>query len=418
MMQAYSRPEVCDLNKRRVLLGAVALCGLVLVGTALYLDMSRRITTEPPRQEEPVEKEEPRQPAPPAQPPAEPEEPAGLFGPYEKEARRVLEGMSPEEKLGQVFFVRCPTAADLPAVQAMHPGGFVPFGRDFKGKDAQRVQDTVAGYQQAASIPLLIGVDEEGGTVCRVSGNAGLRAQRFPSPQALYAAGGMEAVEADAREKGALLRSLGINVNLAPVADVSQDPADFIYARAFGQSAVETGRYVAAVVGATQQTGIGTAMKHFPGYGNNSDTHTGSAHDTRTLQQFRQNDLVPFRAGIDAGGQSILVSHNVVDCMEPGVPASLSPKVHQLLRQELGFEGVIMTDDLAMGAVTDYCGAVPPAVQALNAGNDLLLVTDLAGNYQALQAALDDGTVSQQRLDDAVLRVLEWKLALGLFYEK
>ena len=181
---------------------------------------------------------------------------------------------------------------------------------------------------------------------------------------------------------------------------------------------METGRYVAAVVGATQQTGIGTAMKHFPGYGNNSDTHTGSAHDTRTLQQFRQNDLVPFRAGIDAGGQSILVSHNVVDCMEPGVPASLSPKVHQLLRQELGFEGVIMTDDLAMGAVTDYCGAVPPAVQALNAGNDLLLVTDLAGNYQALQAALADGTVSQQRLDDAVLRVLEWKLALGLFYEK
>lgn len=405
------------MNKRRIILGAVALCGLALVGAALYLDLSRQVTTEPPEQEQ-AQDHGPEPEASAAQKPEEPREPEGLFSQYEKEARRVLGEMSTEEKIGQVFFVRCPTAAELPAVQAMHPGGFVLFGRDFKDQSAQQVKERLAAYQAASSIPLLLGVDEEGGTVCRVSGNPGLRPQRYPSPQALYESGGLDAVRADAGEKARLLLSLGINVNLAPVADVSQDPQDFIYDRSFGQGAVETGQYVAAVVAAAQEAGIGTTMKHFPGYGNNLDTHTGSAHDTRSLQQFQQNDLVPFRAGIDAGGQSILVSHNVVDCMEPGVPASLSAKVHQLLRRDLGFEGVIMTDDLAMGAVTDYCGGTPPAVQALNAGNDLLLVTDLQGNYQALQAALEDGAVSQERLEDAVLRVLEWKLALGLFYEK
>ena len=108
------------------------------------------------------------------------------------------------------------------------------------------------------------------------------------------------------------------------------------------------------------------------------------------------------------------MSHNVVDCLEPGLPASLSPKVHAYLREQMGFTGVIMTDDLAMGAIEAYCGQVPPAVEALNAGNDLLLVTDLPGNVAALLEGVRQGQVSQQRLDQAVLRVLEWKIALGL----
>ena len=148
--------------------------------------------------------------------PEEPEAPAappGIFGAYEEQARQVLEGMTLEEKVGQVFFVRCPTPEQLAEVQALQPGGMLLFGRDFKGKDAQQVRAEIQGYQQASAIPLLIGVDEEGGTVCRVSGNEGLRAERFPSPRSLYEQGGMAAVEADVQQKNQLLRSLGIQVN-------------------------------------------------------------------------------------------------------------------------------------------------------------------------------------------------------------
>lgn len=128
------------MNRRRMIWGAVALCGLVLVGAALYFDLGRQITTEPPKQEQ-TKNKGPEPEMPPAQKPEEPQEPQGIFAPYEKEARRILGEMDTEEKLGQVFFVRCPTAVELPAVQAMNPGGFVLFGRDFKEQSAQQVKE-------------------------------------------------------------------------------------------------------------------------------------------------------------------------------------------------------------------------------------------------------------------------------------
>ncbi|HJA37356.1 MAG TPA: beta-hexosaminidase [Firmicutes bacterium] len=389
----------------------LAVCGLALLAGAFWIDHGRDQGSGTEAEAQPPVAPEP-QPAP--EEPEAPAAPTGIFGAYEEQARQVLEGMTLEEKVGQVFFVRCPAPEQLAKVQALQPGGILLFGRDFKGKDAQQVRAEIQGYQQASAIPLLIGVDEEGGTVCRVSGNEGLRAERFPSPRSLYEQGGMAAVEADVQQKNQLLRSLGIQVNLAPVADVPRTADDFIYPRAVSTDPQVVAAFVETVVRQSQAGGIGSAMKHFPGYGDNQDTHTGSAHDTRTLEELEQVDLLPFQAGIEAGGQSILVSHNVVDCLEPGVPASLSPKVHAYLREQMGFTGVIMTDDLAMGAIEAYCGQVPPAVEALNAGNDLLLVTDLPGNVAALLEGVRQGQVSQQRLDQAVLRVLEWKIALGL----
>lgn len=343
--------------------------------------------------------------------PPEPEQ-TGIFAPYHQRARQLLDQMTPEQKIGQVFLSRCPEDSQWKQVQALHPGGLLLFGRDFQGKTAGQVRQQIQSYQQQAEIPLLIGADEEGGTVCRVSGNPGLRAERFPSPRQLYQAGGLEAVEADSLEKSRLLLSLGVNLNLAPVADVSQNPQDFIYPRTWGQDAQSTAQYVERVISVSQGQGIGTVMKHFPGYGGNADTHTGSARDSRPLSQLEQADLLPFRAGIEAGGQGVLVSHNIVECLDPDRPSSLSPAVYQYLRQ-MGFTGVILTDDLAMGAILEQQGD-HPAVQALGAGADLLIVSDLPGSVQAVSQAAEQGRLSWQRIEEAACRVLEWKLALGL----
>lgn len=224
----------------------------------------------------------------------------------------------------------------------------------------------------------------------------------------------LEAVRADALDKSAFLLDLGLNVNLAPVCDVSTDPADFIYARAFGQDAQATAEYADTVVSAMGEAGIGSVLKHFPGYGSNRDTHTGIAVDQRPLEQFRQSDFLPFQAGIDAGAGGVLVSHNIVTCLDPELPASLSPASYQVLREELGFEGVAMTDDLDMDAVQKYVEEGTAPVMALQAGADLVLTSDPQGGIPSVLEAVETGALTWDRLDQSVLRVLRWKLQLGL----
>ena len=364
----------------------------------------------PPTPEEPVPPVQEELPAVEPPPPAtEPEPPAD---PVEE----LLTSMTLEEKVGQLFFVRCPAENAAEDVSAYHLGGYILFGRDFKDKTANDVIQTIAAYQDAAAIPLLIGVDEEGGTVVRVSSNPHLRASKFQSPQKLFAGGGMEAVTADAREKDILLDALGFNVNLAPVADVSTDPGDFIYNRAFGRDAAATADYVSAVTAQMAADGMGSVLKHFPGYGNNADTHTGIAVDDRPYEDFVNGDFLPFLAGMEAGGSTtaVLVSHNIVECMDAELPASLSPNVHRILREELDFDGVVMTDDLAMDAVAAYAEDGAVAVMALEAGNDLVLTTDYRTQIPKVKEAVENGELDESVIDTACRRVLQWKQALGL----
>ena len=252
-----------------------------------------------------------------------------------QEVEDLLASLTLEEKVGQLFFVRVPDTDAVSDVSTYHLGGYILFGRDTADKTADALIQTIQSYQDAAAvdtgIPLLIGVDEEGGTVVRVSSNPHLRASKFPSPQKAYASGGMEAVLADTREKDRLLSALGFNVNLSPVADVSTNPADFMYDRTFGQDAAATADYVAQVVSQMAEDGMGSVLKHFPGYGNNVDTHTGIAVDQRPLESFTSSDFLPFQAGMESGGgkTAVLVSHNIMTAVDGDLPASLSPKVHQ-----------------------------------------------------------------------------------------
>lgn len=355
----------------------------------------------------------------------ETEEPAPPPPPTEEElaAQKIedlLASLTTEEKVGQLFFVRCPADSAADDVSAYHLGGYILFGRDFTDKTADDVIQTIRSYQNAAAadtdIPLLIGVDEEGGTVVRVSSNPNLRREKYPSPQKLLAQGGTEALVENAAEKDALLHGLGINVNLAPVADVSTNPGDFIYDRTFGLDADGTSDCVTAVVEQMAADNMGSVLKHFPGYGSNADTHTGIAVDQRSLEQFQSSDFLPFSAGIAAGDgtTAVLVSHNIMTAVDDTLPASLSPAVHQLLREELGFDGVVMTDDLAMDAVAAYSESGAVAVMALQAGNDLVLTTDYRTQIPKVLEAVETGTLSMGTINAACRRVLTWKQTLGL----
>lgn len=360
------------------------------------------------------------QPAP-AESPAEelpsvepPDSPVPELPPDPVESR--LSSMTLEEKVGQLFFVRVPADNAVEDVSAYHLGGYILFGRDTQDKTADALIQTIQSYQDAASIPLLIGVDEEGGTVVRVSSNPHLRSSKFKSPRKLFVSGGMEAVTADAHEKDILLRALGFNVNLAPVADVSTSSNDFIYPRAFGQDAEATADYVSQVTSQMTADSMGSVLKHFPGYGNNVDTHTGIAVDRRSLETFETSDFLPFAAGIRAGGglTAVLVSHNIMTCVDDALPASLSPAVHKLLRKELAFDGVVMTDDLAMDAVASYAQDGAAAAMALEAGNDLIITTDYRTQIPKVIEAVESGALAEEVIDAACRRVLRWKAALGL----
>ena len=331
------------------------------------------------------------------------------------QAQVILDKMSLEEKIGQMFLIRySDDQTALSDIAQYNPGGILLFAKDFENHTKESIKAQLDTCQQASGTPLIIGVDEEGGVVTRISRFTNFRSERFKSPQDLYAEGGFERIASDTDEKCALLKSIGINVNLAPVADVSEDPSSFIYDRTIGQNAEITSEYVRTVVGRMKANGMGSALKHFPGYGDNGDTHTDIITDTRPLGAFVSGDLLPFQAGIDEGTDIVLVSHNIVSCMDPDYPASLSPTVHALLRNTIGFDGVIMTDDLVMSAITEYTDGKSAAVQAVIAGNDLLCCSDYAVQVPAVIEAVKSGVISEERINESAKRIIQMKLALGI----
>lgn len=347
------------------------------------------------------------------QPDPEPAQPT----PFEQ-ALELAGQMNAHQLAGQVILVRgdhighdelCTLIGDISA------GGVVLFKDNFADKSSDEVRAMTASLQQAGGGNLLICVDEEGGTVVRASCFSALRDRKFRSPQKIYADGGFDSIAADTREKCEFLLGLGVNVNFAPVADVVTDPSGFLYSRAFGMDAQATAQYVETVVSAMSEYPIGSSLKHFPGYGNASgDTH-GELVVSAVTQDTLYTDLLPFEAGIAAGADSVMLTHTIIDSLDPQRPASLSPAAVGLLRGELDFDGVLITDGLDMDAISIYCGESDPGVTALCAGLDLLCTpSDARATHAALLSALESGQLSHERLLDAAAHVIEWKLELGL----
>ena len=326
----------------------------------------------------------------------------------------LMDSLTLEQKVGQIFLARCPETGAAEAVRQYHLGGFVLFDRDFEGETPSSMAQKIADYQGVSDIPLLIAVDEEGGTVNRVSSHKAFRAYPFPSPRELYTKGGLELIHNTEAEKAQLLSGLGINVNLAPVCDITTTPSAFMYRRSLGQFPAVTGEFVADSIQTMGRFGVAAVMKHFPGYGNNADTHTGIARDSRSLETLETEDMQPFFAGISAGGGAILVSHTIVEAIDPEYPASLSQPMNYYLRLAMNFGGVIITDDLSMDAIAAQYGTEEAAVLAVLAGNDLLCSTEFETQYSAVLKACRSGRIPEAVLNEAVERVLRWKAQMGL----
>lgn len=338
-------------------------------------------------------------------------ETTGIFGKYSYLAQHILSEMTLDERIAQTLIAEYQSSAAVAEMQRYQFGGYIFFARNFSGKDRTAVQAMISDLQAVAKIPLLTAVDEEGGIVTRVSQNSQLAPARFASPQSLYQDGGFTLIRQDTITKSTLLRDLGLNLNLAPVVDVSTNPDDYMYRRALGENATLTAEYASTVIQASQGTGVSYTLKHFPGYGNNIDTHTGTAVDARTYDEIMQVDLLPFRSGIAAGAEAVLVSHNIVTSIDASTPASLSASIHELLRQELGFSGVILTDEITMGALAGYNDA---AVRALQAGNDMIITKDAVKNFQEIKQAVTSGRLDEEVINRAALRIVAWKLYKGL----
>ena len=338
----------------------------------------------------------------------------GIFSDYYEKAYLKMKNMSIEQKAGQIILGAYPSDGAYETAKEYYLGGYVLFWKDLEDKTKDQIIIENSSYSQAHDIPMIISTDEEGGTVSRLSGHNMLKTDDFLSPRDLYEKGGIEEIKQDAVRKSNLLNNLKINTNLAPVCDICTGEDKFMYDRSIGQDVDITCNFVREVTKISQQNGVSVTLKHFPGYGNNTDTHTGIAIDNRNYETFESTDLKPFQAGIDEGAHLVLVSHNIINCMDPDRPASLSPAVHELLRNKLGFTGIIVTDDLSMGAISEYSPDVSPVVSAFFAGNDMLCVADIDTSYEKILAAAKDGTISEDLLDHAVMRILAWKYAKGL----
>lgn len=327
---------------------------------------------------------------------------------------KVLMQMSLEEKVGQLFLVRYPEEDAEKLVDDYKLGGYIWFAHDFENKTPGQVQAETTSLQENSAINLLMAVDEEGGTVTRISLYPQFRARPFESPYDAYINGSWEKVQSSEEEKAILLKDLGFNLNLAPVADVTVSPEDFIYDRSFSTDPDLVAQFIELSLAVSSEADIGAVLKHFPGYGANSDTHVGIAYDDRTLEELEGRDFISFKVGIKAGVDAILVAHNVMTQIDSEVPATLSPAVIRLLRENLAYDGVIMTDDLIMEGLTQFATAPEAAVLAVEAGNDLLISSEITIQWSAVLEAVKSGRISEERLDASVLRILRMKFKLGI----
>ncbi|MER6718519.1 glycoside hydrolase family 3 protein [Streptomyces halstedii] len=355
--------------------------------------------------------------------------------------KRLIARMSLEEKVGQLFVMRvyghsatAPDQADIDAnldeigvrtaaelIARYHVGGIIYFTWAHNTRDPHQIADLSNGIQRAAlaqptPLPLLISTDQEHGIVCRVGEPATL----MPGAMALGAGGSRSDARTAARIAGAELAALGINQNYAPDADVNVNPANpVIGVRSFGSDPQSVAGLVAAQVKGYQSAQVASTAKHFPGHGDTStDSHTGLPSIQHTREQWAELDAPPFRAAVAAGIDSIMTAHIVVPALDPSEdPATLSrPILTGILREELGYDGVVVTDSLGMEGVRTKYGDERVPVLALQAGVDQLLnPPDLSVAWNAVLAAVKSGEISEARIEESILRILRLKSKLGLF---
>mgnify|MGYP001137913013 FL=1 len=335
----------------------------------------------------------------------------------------VLSDMTLEDKVAGLFIVTPEALTGVTtatqagdgtqeALEKYAVGGLIYFEQNIIDKEQimQMLSNTIA----KSKYPIFLAVDEEGGSVSRVA-KSGIDVVEVGDMAEVGASGdGVQAYEAGVNI-GSYLKELGFNLDFAPVADVAGSEDSMIGARSFGADAQLVGEMVANAVGGIEGAGVSSCLKHFPGLGDmTEDTHDGRVATSKTLDEMRATDFIPFKAGIDAGADFVMVSHVTMSDVEgDAVPSSLSKTVMtDVLRNELGFQGVIITDALNMGAITEYYTSEEAVIMAVEAGADMLLMPDdFESAYNALLTAVQDGTISEERVDESLERIYRIKCA-------
>lgn len=344
----------------------------------------------------------------------------------------IVKNMTLEEKIGQMFVVsmenldtsngnyyefRSVTPDMEQTITQFKPGGVILFSRNIESRE--QTKQLISDLSAASDIPLFVTVDEEGGDVSRIASNSNMKTTSFPSMEEVGLKNDTDYAYQMGKTIGSEIKELGFNVDFAPVADVKTNESNTeIGNRSFGDDPNLVSSMVTAVVKGIQENDVSATLKHFPGHGNSSeDSHKTAVNVDNDLNRLRKVDFVPFRAGIKEGADFVMVSHiSVSRVTEDTVPACMSKLMIQtILRKELGFNGIAITDAMDMGAITKYYEPDEAAVNCVEAGMDMILMsTDYQSAYQAVLDAVQDGRIDEVQIDESVKRIIRVKIKRGL----
>ncbi len=346
----------------------------------------------------------------------------------QKPAAERVSVMTLEQKVAQMFMVTPEAITGVDAATqagaatesalAEYPvGGIVYFQKNLIDPDQTKtmIANTQAYSQEASGLPAFIAVDEEGGTVKRIADNPGFDIEDVGNMADTGATGDPSQAKTAAETVAAYLADLGFNLNLAPDADICGDPStDVMALRSFGGDPQTVAEMVEAQVEGFESSGMLCSAKHFPGIGGvMGDSHKGAIVSDKTLDELRAWELVPFEAAIAADVPFVMVGHlSLPTALGTDIPASINAAVvTDLLRDELGFGGIIITDAMEMGAVGDFCTADQAGIAAIEAGVDMVLMpSDFPAAYQGVIDAVNDGRIPESRIDESTARIVKAKL--------
>lgn len=354
------------------------------------------------------------------------ETPSSASG-FQEEVVNLLESMTAEEKVAQLFFVRPEAITGVSAATAAgeatkkafeeHPvGGIVYFAQNIQ--NPTQVTSMLANTQEYADetsgFPVFLGVDEEGGQVARIAGNANFDVTRYDSMRAVGESGNTANARTAGTAIGSYLKELGFNMDFAPVTDVLTNPSNVVIGdRSFGEDAEMVGEMAGAEVEGLQSAGVSSCIKHFPGHGGTSgDTHEGVVVLDKTMEMLEKQELLAFQKAMESEPDFMMVAHiSLPKVLGDDTPCSLSKDIITgLIREKYKYDGIIITDALDMNAISDVYDSAQAALKAFQAGADMLLMPqDFQSAYDGTLSAVKSGEISQERLDESVGRILRVK---------
>lgn len=342
----------------------------------------------------------------------------GIFSANYEKAEAYVSKLTKEQMAGQLILGVCSdSSAAASEINKYSLAGLYFESESFSGMTVEQVTAALKTASADSAIAPILAAQEEGGSYTTVSDLSSFTEYDFNSPRSDFASGGLQAVEKAEDEKIAMLKSVGFNLNLAPVIDLASDNTQIMYSRSVSDDVNTVSAYAEYAAKFDQAKGVSVALKHFPGYGtipDSANTGVGAVTDDRDAETIRSNDYTPFKKGAAAGAHFIMTSNVVVKNIDSAHTAALSPAVHSELRGAVGFTGIIMTDLIDGMDYSAYSEGRKPAVQAVLAGNDIIFAEDYSAAYNDILAAVNDGTISDSVLKEACTRVIAYKYTAGI----